>query len=160
VELCPMSLSEVVLLLAGLGRALERARAYGLTHGALKPTNVFVGPAPAYVVRVTDFGASLVRAALANPDANARASRWLAPEQADGGGAAGAHTDVFSAALVAFFAATGRSLWRAPAADLQAWKSELHGARASVSARAADHGVTLPIALDAVFARALAVHPA
>jgi hypothetical protein len=160
VELCPLTQDEMFLMLNAVGAALERGQMHGLTHGALKPANIFIAATPGSRARLADYGASVVRAVLASPLEDPRALPWLAPEQARGGAASGARTDVFSAALVAFFAATGRSYWRASQAsglDVPRWELEISGARASFVERAKEHGVTLPAAVDAPFARALAV---
>ena len=81
VELCPLSPSEMVSVVGNLARTLDLAHAGGMSHLSLKPTNLFIGPAPANEVRVADFGISLVRAVLPNPAARAACSPWLAPEQ-------------------------------------------------------------------------------
>ena len=69
---------------------------------------------------------------------------------------------MFATALVAFFAVTGRSYWRACSShppDLAAWESEIVASRASASERAKELGVSLPASFDAPFARALSALP-
>ena len=66
-------------------------------------------PAPAFDTRVADFGMSLVRKALPVPAKDAGWLPWLSPEQVDGSEPAGPAADVFTLALVAFFAATGKT---------------------------------------------------
>jgi eukaryotic-like serine/threonine-protein kinase len=107
----PFSNADVVLLLRGIARPVDAAHAQRLVHGALKPNNVFVGPAPQRAVRVVDFGVAVARAALRTNEGFSVAAPWMAPEQMQGT-PGGPPADVFSAALVAFFAATGRSYWR------------------------------------------------
>src|SRR5262249_45240989 len=99
----PLTPEEVANVLAMMGRVLDYAHARQLNHHALKPTNVFVGLAMGGGVRVTDFGAGLIRTAIPTSEGYALTAPWLAPEQAQGGMPVGPAADVFSAALVAFF---------------------------------------------------------
>ncbi len=162
VELCPLTEGEMLAMLEGMAQAVDAARDAGISHLSLKPTNVFVGPPPAARVRVADFGATPARGVLDPAGFDRASAPWLAPEQAAPGGAGSAASDVFAAALVAFFAMTGRSYWRAcreEPFDERAWRSELGGPRVAVSAEAGDLGVSLGAGLDEVFGRALAIDP-
>src|SRR5262249_43228769 len=47
-----LGVREGVSLVCYIAKALNRAHALGLVHGALKPTNVFVGPGPEHAVRL------------------------------------------------------------------------------------------------------------
>lgn len=149
-------------LLRSMGQTLDAAHGMQLFHHALRPTNVFVaGQPPALTARVMDFGAELVRRTLPTPEAQAQSAPWLAPEQVQGA-PAGAAADVFSAALVAFFAMTGRSFWRAcagPQPDLAAWQQELMAPRTPPSLRALELGVSVPGTIDKVMMRALSPDP-
>src|SRR6185503_14660106 len=100
VELCPLSPIEMATVLTNLGRAMDVAHESGAYHLGLKPTNVFVGPAPSYDVKVADFGTALVRKLLSE-DASGYHAAWLAPEQLPPAGSFGPETDVFAVALVA-----------------------------------------------------------
>ena len=151
---------EVVGLLKGLARSLDLAHLRQVVHGALKPTNVFLGP-NANPVIVTDFAANLPKAAIPTQEGYSLSAPWIAPEQAQSG-ALTAAVDVFSSALVAFFALTGRSYWRScqgPTLDLAGWQQELGSARAPASSRATEMGVPLSPSMDAVFWKALSVDP-
>ena len=162
VELCPLSAEETVKALAGVARAVDAAHAHGLAHGLLKPENVFVGPAPHYAVKVSDFGVWAARAAFPSEEAWARALPWLAPEEALSGAAPSPAGDVFSVALLAFFALTGKSYWRAwqgGAPAREALEYEMRDAPAAASTRAAEDGTPFDPAFDAVFARGLARNP-
>ena len=114
----PLSPSEMVTLVRSLGRALDAAHAHGIAHLSLKPTNLFVGPAPAYNVRLVDFAMSLVHGALSSPEKRRASAPWLAPEQQDGGTGGGPAADIFATALLAFYALTGASYWRSCASGL------------------------------------------
>jgi hypothetical protein len=150
VELCPLSGADAAALATSLARALGPAHERGLLHMSLKPNNVFVGPAPAYDVRLADFSATLARAPGRIADEPAVAS-WLAPEQGPGG-SPDPSSDVYSAALVVFFALTGHGPWEGTD------RASRTAPRAS--SRAAQLGVRLHPAWDAPFARALEIEPA
>ena len=157
----PFSTADVVLLLRGIARPVDAAHAQRLTHGALKPNNVFVGPAPQRAVRVVDFGVAVARAALRTNEGFAVAAPWMAPEQMQGT-PGGPPADIFSAALVAFFAATGRSYWRScqgPTPNLAGWQQEIVGTHVPPSVRAGELGASFPAAWDGVLLRALALNP-
>jgi len=157
----PLSPDEVGTLLAYLARALDAAHSRQLFHHALKPTNVFVGFGQGQGLRITDFGAGLPRAAVPTQEGYAIAAPWLAPEQVTGG-AAGAGADVFSTALVAFYALTGRCYWRScqGAPDLNGWQRELQAPRTPPSTRARELGALLSTGFDGVLGASLAVDPA
>jgi serine/threonine protein kinase len=157
----PLPPAEVVSLLQGIARAVDAALAQRLVHGALKPRNVFVGPGPSRAVRVVDFGVGAARAALPTNEGWSIAAPWLAPEQVQGAAPMPA-SDVFSAALVAFYAATGKAYWRScqgAALDLGGWQQEIAAPRVAASARARELGVSLSPALDVALGRALAPTP-
>ena len=162
VQLCPLAPPEAATLARNLARALAPAHERGLPHLGLKPTNLFVGPAPACDVQLADFGSTVARAAPGGAAVDPVDVRWLAPEQVFGGAAPGVASDVFSAALVVFFALTGRSYWRSAAGpiDPAEWSKEAWGPRVPASARAAELGQKLGTEWDAPFARALDVDPA
>jgi serine/threonine protein kinase len=162
VELCALSPAETVALLQYLGRALDAAHFAGYQHLALKPTNIFVGPAPLCSVQVCDFGANATRALVTEEARLLFSAPWLAPEQVTGDARAGPDADVFSAALVAFFALTGRSLWqscRGASPDLGEWRLEIARPPPRVSEAANALGIALAPALDDAFASALASPP-
>jgi serine/threonine protein kinase len=159
VELCPLSPAEAVAFMQNLGRALDAAHFAGYEHLALKPANVFVGPGPTCAVQVVDFGANAIRALVPEDVRLAFSAPWLAPEQRDGDAKAGPGADVFASALLAFFAMTGRSLWRScrgTTPDLVAWRSEIERVPDRASVLAAEVGAVLDPAFDAAFAIALA----
>jgi serine/threonine protein kinase len=162
VSLCPLSISEMVAMMNNLGRAMDLVHHHGIVHLAIHPDNVFVGPAPAYEVKVLDFGAGAVRRALRSREKWEQKVPWLAPEQSNDEAPLGAEADVFAAALVAFFAVSGRSYWQScpkGAVDVAAWQREIVGPRAAASQRAQESSLELLPAFDAVFARALLASP-
>jgi hypothetical protein len=161
----PLSPADVALVVRGIALAVDAAHAQRLAHGGLKPQNVFVGPPTApgqRLVKVIDFGVNVARVALPTDDGRVVAAPWIAPEQMRGG-PDGPASDVFSAALVAFFAATGRSYWRScqgPMPDLAGWQQEVLSARVPPTTRAMEMGVAIPPGYDAVLGRALSANPA
>jgi len=161
VETGPLSAEVVASVMQNVARVLEAAHAQQLFHHALKPTNIFVGPAPHYPVRITDFGASVVRSTSPTHEAYAQSAPWWAPEQMQPAAVIGGPADVFAAALVVFYSLTGRSFWlscQTSPPDLPNWQIEIMGARPPVSQRAAEFGGTINAAIDGVFARALSVN--
>jgi serine/threonine protein kinase len=151
---------EVVALLKGLARSLDLAHVRNVVHGAIKPTNVFVGPSSNPVV-VTDFAANLAKAAVPTQEGFVSSAPWIAPEQAQSGSITPA-ADVFSAGLLCFFALCGRSYWRSCQGqqfDLAGWQEELRTSRTPTSARAAELGVPLSPTLDIVLWKALSNDP-
>jgi hypothetical protein len=157
----PMSVDEVTAMMRTLAAVLDAAHARDVFHHALKPTNLFLDPNAPGNLRVIDFGVGVARGVVPTQEGYVVAAPWIAPEQAQTGMPAGATADIFSAALVAFFALTGRSYWRScqGAPDLAAWQREIVGPRTPASARAAELGVPLSPTLDPVFSRAMAVDP-
>lgn len=158
----PLMPDELASILSYVARALDTAHSRQLCHHALKPTNIFVGFAQGYGVRVTDFGAGLARAAVPTHQGYTLAAPWLAPEQVQGTVPAGPGADVFATALVIFFALTGRPYWRSfqGAPDLALWQQELLGPRVSPSARAQELGVSLSSAFDGILGVSIAPDPA
>jgi serine/threonine protein kinase len=172
VSLCPLSLTEMATMARSLARGLDAAHRRGLAHLAIRPTNVFVGPPPVCWTRVSDFGAGAVdrgteeggerdTLAFAAPELYATAQGPLSADAA-------ARADVFSAALLCFYAATGDTYWKATrkkgggtlGPDIQPLVKETGGVRAPTSVAAKEIGVAWDPKLDAAFARALSHSPA
>jgi len=157
----PLTPEELSTLLGYMTRALDASHQMQLCHHALKPTNIFVGFAHGYGVRITDFGAGLARAAVPTQEGYTQSAPWLAPEQVQGTVPAGPSADVFATALIAFFALTGRLYWQScqGAMDLNSWQRELMSPRTAPSARARELGVALNPSFDAVLGAAISVDP-
>ncbi|MGW1990125.1 protein kinase domain-containing protein [Embleya sp. NPDC001921] len=101
----PLPVETVLLLIAGVAEALESVHAVGMIHRDLKPSNVLLaGDGP----RVIDFG--IARAAdttaLTGSDVVVGTPAFMSPEQVVGK-PVGFASDVFSLALVGYYAATG-----------------------------------------------------
>jgi hypothetical protein len=153
--------SAVAELVTQLATALDAVHAEGLAHGDLKPHNVFppvIGSTGA--PRITDFGVATLRAT--SLPLRAKVAGWIGPEQVQGG-LATSSSDTYSLAALAFFALTGTSYFRLARADapqLDSLLAEMGAPATDAVSRAAELGVTLPGALEAVLARALAPLPA
>lgn len=162
IETGPLAPDVVALVLRSLSAVLDSAHALGLHHLALKPTNIFVGPAPHYPVRVTDFDASVIRRqSPATHEVYSLSAPWWAPEQLQPAAVLGPPADVFAAALIAFYALSGRSYWiscQTQPPDLPNWQLELMGHRIPVSQRARELGAVINPLFDGVFGRALSVN--
>ncbi len=159
----PLAPEEVTNLITSLARAVDAAHVRQIAHHALKPTNVFVGPSPFIAVRIMDFGASLARSVAPSAEGYELSAPWMAPEQIQAGAPAGAQADIFSTALLAFYALTGRSYWlscQGPRPDIAQWQREIVSPPAPVSQRGYNVGFPVPPSLDAAFAGALATNPA
>ncbi|NUP08563.1 MAG: protein kinase [Polyangiaceae bacterium] len=151
---------EVVSLLKGLARSLDLAHVRNVVHGAIKPTNVFIGPSCNPTI-VTDFAANLPKAAVPTQEGFVLSAPWIAPEQAQSGSVTPA-ADVFTVGLLVFFALTGRTYWRScqgQTFDLNGWQQELSSQRTPASQRAAELGVPLSPTLDIVIWKALSNDP-
>lgn len=158
----PLGVAELSRALAVLARALDAAHAARLLHRDLKPQNVFISPDNPEWVRITDFGVSAVRRGAAE------AMGWGGPPgytPADAVDAAAPGTpgaDLFALGVIAFFALTRATPFRSlrnPGFDPNAHWSELNQPLNPLSERGKEVGVALDPALDAWFARALALAP-
>jgi eukaryotic-like serine/threonine-protein kinase len=165
-EPTPMSRADMTLLFAQLCEALGAAHDVGITHGDVKPANVFLAKTrsgeAAFDVKVLDFGVARLTV---DPESAAAGLQgtplWMAPEQATVGGAITPATDVWALGLLAFRALTGKSYWLAangPETALAALTREVTtDAMVSASARAAELSVAtdLPDGFDEWLGRCL-----
>jgi formylglycine-generating enzyme required for sulfatase activity/serine/threonine protein kinase len=169
-SLPPRSLAEALALLEPAAAALEIAHARGIAHRDIKPANFFVLGDPrgaSFHVKVLDFGIAKVMAdhagavaALAHTgkDITSFTPNYGAPEQFSRlHGATGPWTDVFAMALILVEILTGGR----PALD-GADLMQLAVASRDPMRRPTPRtlGVDVPVAVEQVFARALAVAPA
>ncbi|EYF05289.1 serine/threonine protein kinase [Chondromyces apiculatus] len=157
----PMSPDEVSAMLRTLAAVLDAAHTRDIFHLGIKPTNLFVDASGPGNLKVNDFGTILARNALPTQEGYMTSAPWMAPEQVQGGVPPSAATDIFSAALVAFYALVGRPYWRScqGTPDIAAWQREVMSPRTPASARAQELGAPLDPGLDPIFARALAIDP-
>ena len=110
---------EVLEIFRQLCHALGAAHAMGLVHRDLKPENIFLANARRegvpFTVKLLDFGIAklVLESHTSSSQTQAVGSpRWMAPEQAERGGAISASTDVWALGLIAFNLLTGRIYWK------------------------------------------------
>ncbi|MCA9630389.1 MAG: serine/threonine protein kinase [Myxococcales bacterium] len=151
------------ILFAQLAHGLTQAHAKGIVHRDLKPENLFIAAARTteapFCVKVLDFGIAKILGSTTDLTAALGTPLYMAPEQTDAGNRIGPHTDVWAAALVAFFTFTGRHYWRSannPTSGLPALMREvIFDEQDPASRRAREFGAThpLPQGFDQWFAR-------
>jgi serine/threonine-protein kinase len=158
----PLGVADLSRALGVLGRALDAAHAAGLLHRDLKPQNVFISPDNPEWVRITDFGVGAVRRGATEAMGWGGPPGYTPPDAVDAAAPGSPGADLFALGVIAFFALTRatpfRSL-RSPGFDPNAHWSELNQPLSPISERAKEVGVALDPALDAWFARALALAP-
>jgi serine/threonine protein kinase len=150
-----------------LCHALGAAHEAAIVHRDLKPENIFLARprrrAPAFMVKVIDFG--VARMVAASRTANATQSMlgtplWMAPEQVTPGVPIGPQADVWSLGLLAFFALTGRSYWTTATEEQAGVWRILNEVCVLPLARASERAEGLPAGFDAWFARCVVRDPA
>ena len=153
--------------LAQLANGLDKVHAEGIVHRDLKPENVFVARRDdgSARLKILDFGIAKV----VTGTGTLRTTRalgtplFMAPEQLKGDGAIDARADLYSLAHVAYMLLTGVAYWQPEYdASLSVYRfvmKVVDGAPESAVVRAARHGVSLPEAFGAWFAKASATDP-
>ncbi|MDX2052339.1 MAG: bifunctional serine/threonine-protein kinase/formylglycine-generating enzyme family protein [Polyangiaceae bacterium] len=165
----PWSLGEVAQLMSQVCSALDVAHGKGIAHRDIKPANLFVlggqERSPSSVVKILDFGVAKMmnentelKAALAKTGMSVTSftPHYGAPEQFSRSyGATGPWTDVFALALVGVELLTRRSCLDGE--DIV----QLGFASGNPERRPTPRslGLSVPDAVEAVFAKALAVNP-
>lgn len=160
----PWTLARVVELLTPVAQALAVAHASGVAHRDVKPGNIFLLEEPGgATVKLLDFGVAKVAAERARGfqstggKVTAFTIGYAAPEQiARSHGPTGPWTDVYALALVATELLAGRRAYGDESNPVQAMARARDPARRPTP-RAL--GMQVSDAVEAVFARALAVDP-
>ena len=153
----PCSVAEAVPMGLGVLAALSALHARGIVHRDLKPSNVFLTP---HGVKLLDFG--LARPELGSPVGSTTGltrtgfvigtPRYMAPEQATGGGV-DARTDLFAAGAILFEMLAGRPAFTGE--DLfEILRATIHEQPPALT------GSPAIAAVDRVIRRALAKRPA
>jgi serine/threonine protein kinase len=151
----PLAPERAASVVSQVAAALDAAHSRGLVHRDVKPANVLVtGDDHCYL---TDFG--LVKDLAATTGATGTGGilgtlDYVAPERIQGG-AVGAWTDVYALGCVLFFALTGTVVFPLEAPESKLW-AHVSEPPPPVSALCS----SIPPALDAVVAQALAKDPA
>jgi serine/threonine-protein kinase len=153
--------ADVVAWLRQVARGLDDIHAAGVVHRDIKPANLFLarGDGGAPRLKILDFGVSKLLAedgALTGTNEFLGSPIYMAPEQADGRGAAvDGRADLYALGLVAFRLLVGRAYWR-PGTLSQVFAQLLVEAMAPPSER----GSRLGPAFDDWFLRACHRDPA
>jgi serine/threonine-protein kinase len=147
---------EVLELVRQLGRGLDAAHAAGIVHRDLKPQNVFRAEEAGQISwKVLDFGVSklLEQSGTLSQGVVVGTPQYMAPEQARGE-AVDHRVDLYSLALIAYRALTGR-----PAFVVNDVRALLVLASSRMPPRPSDE-VTVPREVDDVVAVAMSKDPA
>jgi serine/threonine-protein kinase len=159
---------ETLALLEQVAAALDRTHAAGIVHRDLKPENLFVTRRDDGLprVKILDFGIAKL---VAQSTESIRTTDslgtplYMAPEQIRGDGAIDARADLYALGLIAYTMLVGEAYWEASARGAGSVYQVLYkvtlGATEPATARAPASGVVLPPAVDAWFAKAIAVAP-
>lgn len=164
----PVALATTREILGQLSHALGAAHDVSLVHQGLKPERLFLAvprrDGVPFMLKVLDFGiAKLLDDAAKASSLASGAPLWMAPEQIDAKGSVTPSVDIWALGLIAYYALTGRSFWRATASDSpSALVREIaFEPLPAASERASETGVAslLPLGFDAWFARCVARDP-
>ncbi|MSP26724.1 MAG: serine/threonine protein kinase [Myxococcales bacterium] len=108
----PMSLAEVVVVVTQAGKALAKAHERGIIHRDIKPPNLFLTDADGMFVKVVDFGVARFSGEEATELTVAGnmigTPAYMSPEQLFHGKTADHRADLWSLAVCAYFALSGR----------------------------------------------------
>ncbi len=153
--------AQALAIVTRVARVLDQAHDLGIVHRDLKPGNVFLCDAAEHVLdlRVLDFGIALL------PGRGSPAQKcdgefvgspgYLAPEQVvENGLPIGPHTDVFGLAALAYRLFTGLPMFTCHSSAEAAFQATYLQPAPASRVRC-----ELPVALDAVLARALSKLP-
>ncbi len=111
-----LTLNDVVEILSQCCKGLARAHAAGIVHRDIKPDNIFLARAPdedREVVKILDFGVAKITLAEGGSTGQTGTGAvlgtplYMSPEQARGSRDVDHRTDLWSLAMVAYFALTG-----------------------------------------------------
>jgi serine/threonine-protein kinase len=159
---------EVVAILHQTALALDKTHRASIVHRDIKPENLFLteredGPPR---VKVLDFGIAKVVAESVTTSGVTQSigtPLYMAPEQFNPRAQLTGAADLYALAMVAFKMLVGRAYWSEEAKGGNVFalaNVAIQGPKEPASMRAAGHGVALPPAFDAWFARATWPNPA
>jgi eukaryotic-like serine/threonine-protein kinase len=158
----PLAPKHVAAILELIAPALDAAHAAGIVHRELTPSNLFAAKHVVTGARITDFGVSVLRSAIAMAPGWAGPPGWTAPDGVDRAAPPSAGMDVYAIGAIVFFLLTGRSAFRSMQSgppDPNALWNEIILPLPPASERARELGASLPPELDKWFAHTLVPHP-
>lgn len=153
----PLSLFEVVEIVTQTCEALRATHAAGIVHRDLKPENVFLVAGAATFVKLLDFGVAkpMMKRDCVDVDLlSAGTPQYMSPEQMFEPETADARSDLFSLAIVAYFALTCATPFDAD--SMQGLYFAIDG---GTFRRPSALRPELPVAIDRWFEAALARRP-
>jgi serine/threonine-protein kinase len=162
-----LSRGEVVSHLGQVAMALDKTHAANIVHRDLKPENLFltVRDDGSPRVKILDFGVAKLVAESETQGATRSLGTplYMAPEQFHGGGRVTPAADIYALGLIGYTLLTGKPYWleenKRAENVFQFAALAMQGPQEPASQRAARHGVPLPVAIDAWFAKATATEP-
>ena len=155
------SLADAADILDQVSRALSSAHAAGLVHRDIKPANIFLSPQPdgGVFVRLLDFGIAkelgIAASDLTRSGEVLGTGYYMSPEQLRATNQVGAATDVWALGVVLYEMLTGSLPF-----DAATFPSLVLCVVAGKFLPASELRKELPVAVDRIIARALAVDPA
>jgi serine/threonine-protein kinase len=153
----PLSLFEVVEVVAQTCEALAATHAAGIVHRDLKPENVFLVSGPTTFVKLLDFGVAkpMMKRDCVDVDLlPAGTPQYMSPEHMFEPETTEARSDLFSLAAVAYFALTRRTPF-----DADSMQGLFFAIDGGTFPRPSELRAELPTSIDRWFEKALAHHP-
>ncbi len=162
-----LSPSATRLVFSQLCHGLTAAHAIPVVHRDLKPENIFLARSRVsqsrFLLKILDFGIAKVLVAGSNTTGNMGTPLWMAPEQAASRAQITPAADVWALGLIAFRMLSGKYFWKEANIEdgggAPLMREILVDEIPLASARAAELEATLPIDMDAWFAKCTAREP-
>lgn len=156
---------EVISCVDAIANALDALHSHGVVHRDLKPQNLFFArdDEDREVLKVLDFGAVKVLSESLRTTRALGSPLYMSPEALEGDGAIDGRADVYALGHVAFTLLVGDAYWERLFREARGYHAVLvrvlRGSAPDAQRRAAEHGVALPGAMNAWFAKATAKRP-
>jgi len=161
----PLPFSHVIQYLQQAAIALQSCHAAGVVHRDIKPSNLFLARRPdgERRIKLLDLGIAKLLADGENTITEAIGTpAYMAPEQMKRGGRVVPATDSYALVMVAYTLLVGRGYFEdedEPGNVFALAEVICGGHREQMTVRALRTGVSLPAAVDPIFARATAASP-
>jgi eukaryotic-like serine/threonine-protein kinase len=156
--------SEVLAIVEQVVRALERTHAAHVVHRDLKPENLFATRRDdgSLRIKILDFGIAKFMDGVSRDTASVGSPLYMAPEQTTGEALKiTPATDLYSLGQIVFTMLVGTPYFQPEDAEstnmMQLLMKVFQGTTTPATVRAAELGVSLPVAFDAWFSKATAL---